>query len=385
MVTLLIFQMRLFELIIQTSQVKKSKSLIDVPTEMCPFCGKTYKRLKSHLPHCKAAARSTSPPTNQTSSSQLISSSEPTATGETSLAESSKVSTVSSSPAATSTKKKKKPKLSEQIKMAVTSLNSAPPPDISKPKKKSVRPMIEAAKPDHVTKGSLEGTKSASRTQPPDPDPGEPVGISKKKAPKTKRAAQALWTTRDTDSDSLASEASKSSTSPNMRNDLWVETEDLSTNKMLLKPGSHHQARVTIQDVKATLGRVKTTSISNRIRLDASLSPAGQQKDLVTSLVTTKTKPKQTSLIPFKNNGSSHPKPNPQATPPPCTVGLKVSHHVPELPSVSQRTIQLSSQTLPTKVEMLMTDGKQNVPRGQTEGQCSKDTGGTIRNLLSIH
>ncbi|KAG7222273.1 hypothetical protein INR49_027277 [Caranx melampygus] len=240
---------------------------VKMSSEVCPFCGKTYKRLKSHLPHCKAAARTRSPPTNQTTSSQLIGSSEPTATGETSLAESLKVSPVSSSPAATPTKKKK-PKLSEQIKMAVTSLNSssAPPPDISKPKKKSGRVLIEAAKSGHVTKGSLEGTKSASGNRPPPgSDPGEPIDVSKKKVPKTKRATQALSTTRDTDSDSLGSEISKSSTSPHMRNDFWVETEDSSTNKMLLKPGSSHQAKITIQDVKATLGRLSSQTLQAKV------------------------------------------------------------------------------------------------------------------------
>ncbi|TMS22275.1 Uncharacterized protein E3U43_012540 [Larimichthys crocea] len=45
-------------------------------SEVCPFCGKTYKRLKSHLPHCKAAASSETPPTKRdvTAESDIISS-----------------------------------------------------------------------------------------------------------------------------------------------------------------------------------------------------------------------------------------------------------------------------------------------------------------------
>lgn len=42
------------------------------------------------------------------------------------------------------------------------------------------------------------------------------------------------------------------------------EIEDLSVNKMFLKSGSGHQARITLQDVKAALGRVNTTRRSSR-------------------------------------------------------------------------------------------------------------------------
>ncbi|KAM4624049.1 uncharacterized protein ACJ7VT_004998 [Polymixia lowei] len=80
-------------------------------SEQCPFCGKSFKRLKSHLPHCKAAERSKTPPTQhdvpvtqKTSpisplSSKLISALEKTTKGKKST------KTLSTSP---QTKKSKK-------------------------------------------------------------------------------------------------------------------------------------------------------------------------------------------------------------------------------------------------------------------------------------
>ncbi|XP_022598112.1 uncharacterized protein C17orf80 homolog isoform X1 [Seriola dumerili] len=454
-------------------------------SEVCPFCGKTYKRLKSHLPHCKAAAKSKTPPTERhvrrdqtTSPSQLVAgSSEPMAEGTLSTAaspqskERTKVSAVSSpaapfksentsslsqplSPSPTplppSTKKKKQ-KLSEQIKMATTTsslisspaLSLSPSPTISKPKKKSLLALIEAAKSDQVTKGSLERSRSAagglpsgsdalkSRTTaqtetsiipdnasfaPPSTDT-KPKDVSKKKVSKTKRAVQSLSTTKDTDSHSLDSEINESGTRSQGRDNVWVdnkeEMEDLSMSKMFLKSGSGHQAKIIIQDVKATLGRAKSTTqsskgripsqaettdnLSSKTRLDTSLSPvmapAEKQKDVVNCLVTTKTlsdqfpsvtsphlelqsvqkksqKSKQTSLIPLQHDGSSQPRPtfpappvlsghlSSQSTPLPRTVGmnegLKVGHPMTELLSISPSPIQLPSHLTrapPARVE----------------------------------
>ncbi|XP_039991047.1 cell wall protein RBR3 isoform X2 [Xiphias gladius] len=462
-------------------------------SEVCPFCGKTYKRLKSHLPHCKAAANSKTPPTehrvktNQaTSSSQLVAGSpEPTAKGKKSSQtlsvaaspqskKSTKVSAVSaaaprsSSPATPSksantsslsqslspsstplppSAKKKKQKLSEQIKMAsspsspTTSLISSPAlspsprPTIPKPKKMSLRALIEAAKSDRVTKGSREETGSASGGLPSGStqfltDPLRPRSTAqtetniipenasflslstdtklkdapKKKVSKTKKAAQSLSRTKDTHSDSLASEIYESSARPHARDNFWVdnkgEVEDISVNEMFLKSGSGHQAKITIQDVKATLGRAKTTSqssgasvlsrvettdnLSSKARLDTSLSPvtvpAENRKDVAVScLVTTKTllsdqlpgtssedtekkgsESKQASLIPLQHGGSSQTQLNfpatpllsghlssrvSQATPLPHTVSvtetLKMGRHVTEPLSISPSPIQL--------------------------------------------
>ncbi|XP_034564055.1 uncharacterized protein C17orf80 homolog [Notolabrus celidotus] len=172
-------------------------------SEVCPFCGKTYKRLKSHLPHCKAAASSKTPPSKHnvaasqvSSSSQLAADlSDPTSeekkSTQTPVAsrpqskKSKKVPVVSmnaspssqtvsqSSVLPSSSTKKKKQKLSEQIKTAnlaastsVISPSQSQSLDVSEPKKKSLRALIEAAKSKQVSAASVEGSKSASEDLP---------------------------------------------------------------------------------------------------------------------------------------------------------------------------------------------------------------------------
>nr|XP_046233942.1 polycystic kidney disease protein 1-like 3 [Scatophagus argus]XP_046233944.1 polycystic kidney disease protein 1-like 3 [Scatophagus argus]XP_046233945.1 polycystic kidney disease protein 1-like 3 [Scatophagus argus]XP_046233946.1 polycystic kidney disease protein 1-like 3 [Scatophagus argus] len=414
-------------------------------SEVCPFCGKTYKRLKSHLPHCKAAARSQTPPiehdvtANETSPSRSAADlTKSTAKGEKpaqtpSMAaspqtkKSKKVSTApppqSSSTAAplqsastskSSSAKKKKQKLSEQIKAAtmppsttmplISTQSQSPPqsPTISKPQNKRLHALIEAAKSKQVPKGSLEGTRSASedlssasapfvsdplrsrttaqtdsKTHPkkdlvkdnPHPDilstDTKPKGAFKMKASKAKKAAQSLSTTKDASS-SLDSEVNEKTLRPRVRDDFLVdnqsETEDLSGNEMFLKSGSGHRARITLQDVKATLGRANTTrkssrpsilglietadDISSKIRPDASLSlvpPPTGKEEAVDSCLVTKTlsdklpstssqhaelqsvkkissNSKQASLIPLQHDGS------PQAELTSCTTPLPSGH-----------------------------------------------------------
>ncbi|XP_006791311.1 uncharacterized protein C17orf80 homolog [Neolamprologus brichardi] len=160
--------------------------------EVCPFCGKTYKRLKSHLPHCKAAAASKAPPSkpdvtaNQTASSSQLDSvlSRATAKGRKSSSvitdlqgqtrkrdtASGPSNATSSSPRTSSSMTllspttKTKQKLVDQIKTSTLLLSPSPalPPTTSKPKKKSLRALIEAAKYDQITKESLK----VSETEP---------------------------------------------------------------------------------------------------------------------------------------------------------------------------------------------------------------------------
>ncbi|KAM9336932.1 uncharacterized protein ABDE67_019962 [Symphorus nematophorus] len=300
-------------------------------SEVCPFCGKTYKRLKSHLPHCKAAASSKTPPSkhdvtaNQTSSQQVAAlAEEEKSTERLSMAaspqskKSKKASVVSSSvtplqsantsssslsPASppTSTKRKKQ-KLSEQIKTATitstTPQSSSLSANISKPKKKSLRALIEAANTKQVSEGSVETDPLSSRTAAQTetktnpnkdnahpaflPTDAKPKGASNTKVSNTKKAAQqTISTTKDTSS----SLDIKVNERLNVRNDFLVQNEeDLSVNKVFLKSGSGHQARITLQDVKATLGRTNATRQSSRpsilsrigateIRPGSSLSP----------------------------------------------------------------------------------------------------------------
>lgn len=351
-----------------------------LPTEVCPFCGKTYKRLKSHLPHCKAAASSKTPPTkhdvtvNQTSSSPLGAPS--TQTVSVPAKKNKKKSAVSSSPETPSqsagtppslsltsespppSTKKKKQQLSKQIKTAtippVSTQSHSPslPPAVSKPKKKSLRALIEAATSKQVPatedlpSGSAPFVADPQTQTKTNPDTElvkdnahpaflsshtKPKSASKIKATKAKKVAQTLSSTKDTSS-SLDSKENQSSA---RRNDLLVddkeEFDDLSVNNVFLKSGSAHQARITLQDVKATLGRAhssRQSSILNQIRTTDELRPGSslrsQSQDGDNCVVTTKSlsssssqqtelqsvktknsKPKQTSLIPLDGSPQS--------------------------------------------------------------------------------
>ncbi|KAM7370516.1 hypothetical protein PAMP_010053 [Pampus punctatissimus] len=275
-------------------------------SEVCPFCGKTYKRLKTHLPHCKAAPNSKTSNTT-TSSSQLAAGSSEKKSTQTK--KSKKVSEVSPgqprslSPATTlkstnassasqpassspsppslpqSTKKKKKQKLSDQIKMAnMPSLASSPSPSpspssgLSKPKKKSLRALIEAAKSHQVSKEPLRGTDSSSLLS----IDAKPKCASKKKV-----------------SQSLDSKVNESRVRDNFWENNEEERHDLSGNEMFWKSeNSSQQARITIQDVKSMLGRAKNSRTGILVQTEISTSPlqvpAVNQKDDVSCLVTTK-------------------------------------------------------------------------------------------------
>lgn len=275
-----------------------SHILTSPPSEVCPFCGKTYKRLKSHLPHCKAAAASKAPPskldvsTNQKeSSSQLnsvlckaatkgkkLSSSVITGTGKKGTL-SGPANVPSSSPLASSPltslppSTKKKQKLVDQIKTTTLLSPPSPPlsPTISKPKKKSLRALIEAAKSDQVTKGSFSVTdptlssRNTARTKAKS-NPGEDYALlsadtapkdAPKKVSKTEKPIQMLSTTKQ----------SESSTSSPPRDNFWEESKgetDLSMNTLVLNSGHGHQAKITLQDVKATLCRARLPRQSSR-------------------------------------------------------------------------------------------------------------------------
>ncbi|XP_053197221.1 uncharacterized protein C17orf80 isoform X2 [Scomber japonicus] len=316
-------------------------------SEVCPFCGKTYKRLKSHLPHCKAAANPKTPPTQHdvtanpaTAASQLASGlsdkktihtkkskkvsdvtsvSPPSLSPTTSLKNvniSSDSQPASSSPISKPPSTKKKLKLSDQIKMAnITSSTSlspslAPSPALSKPKKQSLGALIEAAKSNQLSEGQLEGTSTSSlspTTSPlssvtktnPDIDTfthaALPSTDAKPKRSPQKKVSQSLSKTKNT-SASLDSKVSKSRAKGNFWEDSKWEKEDLSGNEILWNSeSSSHQAKITLQDVKTILRRPKTTNQSSRasilgqIKSSVSPAPAENQKDDTTShLVITK-------------------------------------------------------------------------------------------------
>ncbi|XP_062298991.1 uncharacterized protein si:dkey-21c1.4 isoform X2 [Scomber scombrus] len=418
-------------------------------SEVCPFCGKTYKRLKSHLPHCKAAANPKTPPTPHdvtanpaTAASQLASVlsekkttqtkkstkvsdvssvSPPSLSPTTSLKNvntSSDSQPASSSPISTSlppSTKKKKLKLSDQIKMAnITSSTSlspslSPSPALSKPKKQSLRALIDAAKSNQLSKGQLEGTgisslspvtsplSSVTKTN-PDRDTfahaALPSTDAKPKRASKKKVSQSLSKTKNT-SASRDSTVSKSRAKGNFWEDSEGEKEDLSGNEILWKSeSSSHQAKVTLQDVKTILRRPKTSGQSSGAgilgQIESSLSPVPTEnrKDDISHLVTTKPlsnqlpstslqpkaltpakrkKSKQASLILLQDDGSLHSKLSSPGTPLlsdhlssqmsqatllPPTVSLKTSHHMTSLTQFSNPPrFPLATQTLSVRVE----------------------------------
>ncbi|XP_059180489.1 uncharacterized protein si:dkey-21c1.4 [Centropristis striata] len=307
-------------------------------SEVCPFCGKTYKRLKSHLPHCKAAASSKTPPTkhdvtvNQTASSTQLDSTAESTDMLTSLqsnkskkksAASQSLSPSSASPP--STAKKNKKKLSEQIKTASI------PTATSKPKKQSLRALIEAARSEPVSTGSLEGTGTASEERlssstplvadpltsrttaetktNPDKDSVQdnahaafPSADSKPKAATRKKTKKSIPTAKDT-SNSLHSEVNKSGASSRVKDNFWVDSEG-EVEDLKMKSLSGLQTRITLQDVKATLGRAKDgrqskrPSILSQIQADQKISPVPLPAD--SSLVTKTQQP--TALQPVSRN-----------------------------------------------------------------------------------
>lgn len=311
--------------------------------------------------------------------------------------------------------------------------------------------MIEAAKSQQYSKESPEGTRSASEDLASgstrfvaDPQSTrttaktaakinrgkdnsypaflskdtKPKGASKLEVSETKKATQRLSTNKDS-SITLNSEVNESNATPCPRDNFLVnngrEVKGLSVNHVFLKSGSGHQARITLQDVKATLGRANTshqssrssilgqiasTDLGSEIRPAAGLSLvphlAGHQGDQSprTSSQHTALKPvltksstsQQSSLIPLQPDGSPQSGLNSSTTllPPgrlssqvsqAMNKGLKVDHPRTGLPPVSLFT-QISTpyplpparQVPPAKVETLRADPRLTVEKG-TKGQ----------------
>ncbi|XP_026170877.1 peripherin-2a isoform X1 [Mastacembelus armatus] len=285
-------------------------------SEVCPFCGKTYKRLKSHLPHCKAAASSKTSRHQQDVTAKQTSSPQPAAalsqsTQATSVTtdlhtkKSKKVSGVTSGPLQSSSSTmpsknadtpssssstlpptvKKKQKLADQIKMAITpSYATVSSPALSKPKKKSVGAVIEAVDSEQVSKRSLKETKSVSadllsdnpnssttaQTETkmnPDKDSVSLDLLSTDTKAKVSHKKKVSKTTKTAQFDSMDVKIKESTTKPLSRDNVWEdnmgEIENLSVNKIRLTPRSIHQTRITLQDVRAALCRPKATSQSS--------------------------------------------------------------------------------------------------------------------------
>ncbi|XP_008273683.1 uncharacterized protein LOC103352802 isoform X2 [Stegastes partitus] len=366
-------------------------------SEVCPFCGKTYKRLKSHLPHCRAAASAKTPPTKhdiaagQTSSQLTAASSKAAAKGKKSTrpettglqAEKGGDVSASSTPANTSLSPpslppaatKKKQKLTDQIKAAALSSSTSPPlfSVVSKPKKPSLRALIEAAKSGQVKEETLpSGSAQGLSLLPADSKPKDAL---KKKTSKPQKVVQSPSTTTHA-SDFLGAKVNKTSTTPHARG-FWEDSEEevqgLSVNEPFLKPG-----KITLQDVKSTLGRGNGLRQSGRSSILNQIEATENRKDAVSCSVplsehadvkpvkTKASQSKQAALIALQDRPEpTAPTPllsAPASLPPPAaslSEGLKVGYRMTGLlaasPPLSQSTSHLHfprvQQTLPARVD----------------------------------
>lgn len=216
-------------------------------SEVCPFCGKAFKRLKSHLPHCKAAARDKEPPLHHEESA-ASSSSEPDKSKPTvkrgKPVQMASVETEKSKNVLTLTKKTKL-KLSEQIIMATkmsspASVLSLPTTLASKSKKKS-----------HVFNHISENAKETA-SQKLNLTELTPATNQTKDAKETKKKQlQAVFLNKTSSNDAKVNVKSVTSDS---KESFW--SEDTGKHKDWRENDSR-EAKITLQDVRTALGRVK--------------------------------------------------------------------------------------------------------------------------------
>ncbi|KAM3591848.1 uncharacterized protein V6R79_008338 [Siganus canaliculatus] len=294
----------------------------------------------------------------------------------------------------------------------------------SSSKKKSLRALIEASKSKQVSEGSPEGPRSTpedplSASSPfladapshritaqtktnPNKDSvnenhsaslsteAEPKGDSKLKVSKVKKAAQSASTTKDTSS-FLDTSINLSSDRLHENNNMLLHNEDLPED-MFLKLGNGHQARITLQDVKATLRRANAPRQSGRPSILSQIKPSDDlrskiqpstsqathnQQDNVNSSASVKPLPdqlprtgsqplelksakrkgpksKQESLLPVKHDSSPQPGLISAAAPlllsPPSSTSLSLT----QLPS--PHLFPRAPRTLPVMVETSRAD-----------------------------
>lgn len=382
---------------------------------MCPFCGKTYKRLKSHLPHCKAAASKDTPPISregartrepprfsspkeekppqklpvsagvQSKKSKKVSAQTGLRTGNSQLAA---FATLPSSA------KKKKQKLSEQIKAAVAppaaavSPSSQPRslhPTTSETTKTTDRVFIEAEVPQKLIKGAPERTRGQQAAQAkisreegistPASQPTGQQGSTKGKVSKEK-ATQALPLRENYTPKEKTAGARQ-------RNQDWVTSErkpkDLSVH---VDSGDGRQSRITLQDVTAALGRDRKALKSSRPSIlvqIASSDPSGRVAATQASLPagTRGEQPLSASSPSPAKPASTTP---PEASPPLAPASLPPLPPVTGLSTASSSLIPFTStKLLPASVggardgliqhKLQLEDRKLSASDGRTKGR----------------
>uniref|UniRef100_A0A672YC97 Uncharacterized protein n=2 Tax=Sphaeramia orbicularis TaxID=375764 RepID=A0A672YC97_9TELE len=241
--------------------------------------------------------------------SKKVSILEPSSPAEPASSSQSTLSLTSSLNSTTLSSKKKKQKLADQIKITTMPSSTPASPVSSSPQPTSV--LKATKKPLHMSNPE---SRSASRDVPSDSDPrattsrntvliktssdGPQTTYSQHKSVVKKKVSQQAKATPSPSTAktrSLDSNLNNNSSRSNSRSRFWEdddeEKEDLRENEVLWKSGGGLQANITLQDVKATLGRTKNNhqhsrgSILHQIEttssLDTTPNTAGKkQKDI---------------------------------------------------------------------------------------------------------
>lgn len=131
--------------------------------------------------------------------------------------------------------------------------------------------------------GSSRSTTQTETKSNPDKDNGDsiflstdlkPNGASKVKVSQTRKAAQS------TSAASVGLDSRVNESRDNFLTETKRETEDLSVNHLITKAGSGHQARITLQDVKATLGRVNKSRRSRNSSILSQFECSGSGSEI---------------------------------------------------------------------------------------------------------
>nr|XP_057924260.1 uncharacterized protein C17orf80 homolog [Doryrhamphus excisus]XP_057924261.1 uncharacterized protein C17orf80 homolog [Doryrhamphus excisus] len=257
--------------------------------EVCPFCGNSYKRLKSHLPHCKAAPKPPLTPDDPAASqtaNRLDAGLPPKKSSTLKKKEVPKKSVKSPPPSSSSLKKQK---LSEEKQMSRVSLS--PSPSSSSRPKKSNRASIQAAKPNQFSFLQSDPQRSTPSKSAYKPD----IPSTKKKPSQIQSMSPAA-----------------------------VERVDLWRKEMLQEAGSGDSpSRITLQHVGSIQTQTHRPGVQRCHAHGGTLPPK--------ALAASNQAPSGSTL----SSRKATPLPDHQATPPPHTVDSLISglRHRAQLPS----------------------------------------------------
>ncbi|CAL9699216.1 unnamed protein product [Knipowitschia caucasica] len=256
-------------------------------SEVCPFCGKSFKRLKSHLPHCKSAPNSNKTREEEartsgkdealdSTRSEIRKRTEPKVTARVKMAtETSSVeATVSASPKIKTTITKSKRMKEPKKKDIFTNVESERSPESKSVGLSELEAKVFHSDAELMSSSALFGdlpnlknqesngrrfemTKSTSKQVQTDANPEAEILIPAGKKP-TKSAKEMF----DNSKKSKKLISSKSAVSVNTQH-MNLDQNDLK-NGPKIDPWGKREARVTLEDVRATLRRANQNGVSEK-------------------------------------------------------------------------------------------------------------------------